>query len=156
MATVRYQVDGVHQNAWSHAFFPTPGLTPAGQFSLRRFIRGFPGTMRVDSPAPAGAFRASPSPEFHSPSEVAPPWFAPQIWYDDLRGGRPISPTSSGAGISYMPHQAAHQVEPAVPIGSTGPLGPSQVAMSGRKIGGRRSMKWPRTIITWPSLSGSE
>jgi hypothetical protein len=154
MATVRYQVDDVPQSAWAHAWFPTPGLSPAGSSNQQRFISGFPGTMRVDSPKPAGAFRASTSPEFHSPSEVAPPWFAPQIWYDDLRGGRPVAPTGAKSGIAYLPHLRAHAVVPVVPIGTVGPLGPSKVAMGGRKVGGRRSMHWPRTVIRWPNLAG--
>lgn len=154
MPVVRYQVDEVPANAWAEAFFPTPGLTPAGQFSLRRMITGFPGTVRVTSPRPAGAYRASSSPEWQSPSDVAPNWFAPQLWLDSYTQYAHIGATPSGGGVSYMPKQVAAPVEPVVPQGTLGPLGPSKVAMGGRKIGGRRAMHWPRVVPRWPNLNG--
>lgn len=153
MATVRYQVDQVPQNAWAHAFFPTPTLSPAGQFSLRRFISGAPGTARVTSPRPAGAYSLSPSPAWRDPSHSAPDWFAPQLWLNDIRE-LPVGPTASGRGVCYLPHRVAETVPPVVPQGTLGPLGPSAVVMGGRKVGGRRSMHWPRVIPRWPNLSG--
>jgi hypothetical protein len=154
MATVRYQVDGVPETAWAHAFFPMPGLTPAASSSIRRFIQGYPGTERIPSPRPAGAYRASPSPQFQGPSDVAPDWFAPQLWSHDIRE-LPVGPTHAGTGINYLPHRKAFPVDPIVPQGTLGPLGPSQVAMTGRKVGGRRSMHWLRSVISWPSLGGT-
>lgn len=154
MAHVAYQVDGVPQTEWAHAFFPTPGLTPAGATSLTRFVSGLAGTERIPSPKPAGAFRASSSRQYHAPSEVAPDWFAPQIWTDYYTIHAQIAPTSGGSGVKYMPHRVAQQVPPVVPQGTLGALGPSQVAMGGRKVGGRRSMHWPRLLPRWPNLAG--
>lgn len=150
MATVRYQVDGLDDNSHAHAFFPVPGLTPAAQSSLRYRISGVPGTMRVPSPRPAGAFAASTSPEWLSPSDAAPDWFAPQIWVNDI-SGLPVGPTASGRGIRYLPGRRAQIVPPVTPQ-----AGVAGVAMTGRKIGGRRSMHWPRSIIRWPGLGSKE
>lgn len=155
MPTVRYQVEEVHPSGWAAAWFPSPGLTPAGQTSVRRFIHGYPGTARVTSPSPAGAFSASSSPAWRSPSSVAPDWIAPQLWWQDIawKGGN-VGPSSSGGGVSYMPRPVAQVVPPVVPIGTLGPQGPSPIAMTGRKVGGRRAMHWPRVVIRWPDLSG--
>jgi hypothetical protein len=153
MATVRYQVDDVPHNEWAHAFFPTPGLTPAGQFSLRRMIHGFPGTRPVPSPRPAGSATLSTSSAWKPPSSVAPDTLSPQLWWDDIAELH-VAPSHAGSGIRYMPHVVAVEVPPVVPIGALGPLGPARVAMTGRKVGGRRAMKWPRSIIRWPNLAG--
>jgi hypothetical protein len=78
---------------------------------------------------------------------VAPDWFCPQVAVQDIR--------RLGPPVSYMPHRAAQLVPPVVPVGKLGPLGPSPVVMRGRKVGGRRSMHWPRVIPRWPNLRGS-
>lgn len=153
MARVRYQVDGVPQDGSAHAFFPVPSLTPAGQFSLRWTISGSPGTARVPSPRPAGSFRASPSPQWAGPSDVAPDWFAPQLWVNFINE-LPVGPSAAGSGVRYLPGRVAQPVDPVVPLGTLGPLGPSQVVMGGRKVGGRRSMHWPRVLTRWPNLAG--
>lgn len=147
MATVRYQVDGVPAK-WISAWMITPGLTPAGRFSIRRFIKGAPGTMPISSPKPPGAFRLSPSTRYSPPSEVAPDYFLPQLYVNEIAGLRP------GCGVSYLPKPVAAVVPPVTPLGTLGPQGPSRVAMGGRKVGGRRSMSWPRAVIRWPSLTG--
>jgi len=154
MATVRYQVDDVPTGEWAHAFFPTPGLTPHGQTSLRRMIHGYAGTRPVPSPRPAGSATLSSNAAWKPPSSVAPDSFNPQLWWNDINE-LPIGPSNSGRGINYMPHRVAVQVDPVVPIGTYGPLGPSNIAMTGRKVGGRRAMKWPRSLVRWPNLSGS-
>jgi hypothetical protein len=147
MAQVRYQVDGVPAYAIA-AFMPAPGTTPAGRFSIRRFIHGAPGTMPVRSPKPAGAFRLSPSRQYSPPSEVAPDYFLPQLYVNE------IAELPIGGGVSYLPKPVAAKVPPVVPQGALGPQGPARVAQSGRKVGGRRSMHWPRTIVRWPDLAG--
>lgn len=155
MAEVRYQVDEVPESAWAHAFFPMPSLTPAAQTSVSRFTTGYPGTVRVTSPRPAGAYRASQSPDWHGPSDVAPDWFAPQLWLNEISQLRPGA-TPAGGGISYMPKPVAQEVPPVIPVNASyGPDGPPPVAMTGRKVGGRRSMWWPRSIIRWPDLGGN-
>ena len=147
MATVRYQVDGVPAYA-IHAFMPTPGLSPAGSSSITRFTHGAPGTMPVPSPKPAGAFRLSCSPQYSPPSEVAPDYFLPQLYFNE------IAELRLAGGVSYLPPPVAHEVAPVTPQGAHGPQGPAKVAMAGRKVGGRRSMHWPRAIISWPDLAG--
>lgn len=143
MATVRYQVDGVPAH-WAAAFFPTPGLSPAGATSVSRFTQGAPGTMRVHSPRPAWSGRLSSSPDWHPPSEVAPDYICPQLYVNDIRELGPI--------VQYMPSRYAAVPPPVGQIGDRSALGPAPVAMRGRKVGGRRSMKWPRTIVRWPDL----
>ena len=155
MPTVRYQVDEVPSSAWAEAFFPTAGITPAASSSISRFVSGYPGTARIASPRPAGAYTAFSSPEWSSPSAVAPDWFAPQLWLDEYTVHAHPAATPAGGGVSYMPKQLAQTVDPVVPQGGLGPLGPSQVAMTGRKVGGRRSMHWPRVLPRWPGLDGS-
>lgn len=169
MAHVRYQVDGVPQDGRAHAWFPQPGLTPAGFSSVRRFISGWPGTVRVPT-TKAGVpgvthscvgldsnYNASGtlslSPDYVPPSAVAPDWFAPQVWLSEINE-LPTAPSSSGMGIRRLPARVAVEVPPVTPLGTWGPLGPSQVAMGGRKVGGRRSMIWPRVITRWPNLGG--
>lgn len=154
MATVRYQVDEVPESAWAEAWFPMPTPSPAAAQNQRWYnIRSTLGAERQPSPRPAGAFSMSPSPAWMPPSSVAPDWFAPQISYVGIRD-KQVGPTAAGTGIGYMPHPVAETVPPVVPLGTYGPLGPSQVAMGGRKIGGRRSMHWPRSIVRWPNLRG--
>ncbi len=159
MATVRYQVDGVPQTGWAHAWFPTPPLSPAGAFSLSRFIHGYPGTMRVASPKPAGSHTMSDSAEWMpwGSAEVGPDFFAPQLYWTDI-AEQTVGATNAGNGVGYMPHRVAVDVEPMVPQGVIGIIPgrnrPAEVAMGGRKVGGVRSMHWPRSFIRWPSLSG--
>lgn len=157
MPVVRYQVDDVHADAWAHAFFPTPGLTPAGQSSLQYTIHGYPGTMQVDSPSPRfdwvgrhlGGRSGVPGVGYLNGSDVAPNWIAPQIWWNDIANIR-----EPGLKLHRLPFKEAQLVGPVTPLGTVGPLGPSRVAMGGRKIGGRRGMKWPRPFIRWPNLKG--
>ncbi|HLI23583.1 MAG TPA: hypothetical protein VKU91_01405 [Acidimicrobiales bacterium] len=148
MPSVRYQVSELPQTGWANAWLPMPSLTPGAQFSLRDRISGHPGTVQVHSPRPAGAYAASTSPEWQGPSAVAPNWFAPQLWVDRI-DGLPVAPTNAGSGVKYLPLEEAMPAVPAAPIDGTPP-----VAMRGRKIGGRRSMHWPRNIIRWPNLNG--
>ena len=143
MATVRYAVEGVPPQ-WLDAWLPMPTLTPAAATSVSRFTRGAPGTLRVPSPRPAGSQTMSSSPEWAPPSAVAPDWFLPQLWTNDIRE---LGPT-----VRYLPARVAPLVPPVEPIGALGPQGPSPVAMNGRKIGGLRAMFWPRTRVTWPRL----
>lgn len=156
MASVRYQVDGVHQDSWAHAWFPTPPLSPAGTSSVRYMIHGSPGTERVPSPSPRFDRTAShlAGGPYRNGSDVAPDWFAPQVWFTEIKD-MPVGPSSSGLGIRYLPKRVAVEVPPVVPVNAQwGPNGPSPIAMSGRKIGGRRSMHWPRSLIRWPNLRG--
>ena len=152
MSTVRYQVDEVTEDQHAHAFFPVPGITPAAQSSISRFVHGYPGTMRVASPRPAGAYRASPSSQWHPPSEVAPDWFAPQLWWNDI-AELPVGPTASGRGVRFRPGPLTALI-PVPVVDQSVAAGPPPIAMRGRKIGGRRSMHWPRTLIRWPNLKG--
>lgn len=143
MATVRYQVDGVPAG-WADAFFPMPTLTATATTSLRHTIAGAPGTEPVPSPRPRWSGRLSSSSQWAPPSEVAPDYFRPQLYVNDIRG--------LGPPVRYMPG-AVQGIPPAVGyIDGHSEFGPAEVAMRGRKVGGRRSMKWPRTIIRWPDL----
>ena len=157
MATVRYQVDQVPQNEWASAFFPPPCLSPAGQFSIGRMIHGFPGTWRIQAPDAAGSQTLSKNPDWApwSDSRVSPNWFAPQLWWNDvaeLGGGG----SSAGNKLAYLPRRRAQVVPPFIPQGERGIQGPGPVAMGGRKIGGRRSMHWLRSIPRWPNLAGEQ
>jgi hypothetical protein len=144
---VRYQVDDVPAQ-WSDAWFPMPTLSPAGATSVARFTHGAPGTEAVPvSPNHTASGTLSRNPEWHPPSSVAPDSFNPQLYVNDI--------SQLGPPVHYMPHSLAMLVDPVVPIGTLGPQGPSAVHMRGRKIGGRRSMHWPRVIPRWPGLNGS-
>lgn len=132
-----------------------PSLSPAGQFSVRRFIHGYPGTLRMPSPDPAGSYTLSRSPEWkpNSHPDVTPDWWAPQLWWNDI-AELPVGPSHAGSGVHYLPHRVARPVPPVTPQGWLGVQGPGPVAMGGRKIGGKRSMKWPRLVPRWPNLRG--
>lgn len=142
MAVVRYRVDGVPE-AWADAFFITPGLTPAGRFSTRWSIQAAWGTESVPSPAPAGRGTLTNSPEWRPPSSVAPDAFLPQVAVQDIRDFKP-----AGGTVKWYPSRYA---TPPVPVGRIN-YPPPPVKMRGRKVGGRRSMHWPRTITRWPGL----
>jgi hypothetical protein len=145
MATVRYRVDGVPA-AYAQAWMPMPTLTPAGATSVRWTISAAWGTEPVHSPPPQGRGTLSASPLWRPPSSVAPDHIRPDIAVQDIR--------RLGPPVSYMPHTMAQLVDPVTPIGERGPLGPSAVVQRGRKIGGRRSMHWPRVFPFWPNLRG--
>lgn len=142
MALVRYRADGVPPQ-WADAFFPTPGLTPAGATSVSWTVWEAPGTEWVPSPPPAGRGTLSNSPQWRPPSSVAPDAFAPQLGSVDIRALRPAQGT-----VRWYPTRVA---EPPVPVGAVNQP-PPPVKMRGRKVGGRRSMHWPRTITRWPPL----
>lgn len=143
MATVRYVVRDVPPQ-WLDAWLPMPTLSPAGATSVSRFTFGAPGTEPVPSPRPRGSMTLSSSPAWSPPSSVAPDWFLPQLYVNDIRA---LGPT-----VRYLPQRVAPLVPPVESIGAVGPQGPSQVAMNGRKVGGLRSMFWPRRRIVWPPL----
>jgi hypothetical protein len=88
----------------------------------------------------------SRSPGWRPPSSVAPDYILPDIAVQDI--------TRLGPPVHYMPLPAAELVPPVVPVGAQGPLGGPEVVMRGRKIGGRRSMHWPRVVPRWPNLRG--
>ncbi|HUO48229.1 MAG TPA: hypothetical protein VMU09_05300, partial [Acidimicrobiales bacterium] len=117
--------------------------------SISRFTKGAPGTVPVHTPRPAGSMSLSRSPEWLPGSAVAPDATVCNEYVNE------IAELKIAGGVSYMPRQVAALVEPVGHIGSHGPLGPSQVVMGGRKVGGRRSMHWPRTITRWPNLRGT-
>jgi len=148
VSTVRYKVDGVPA-AWADAWFPMPTQTPAAATSISRFTKGAPGTVPVHTPRPAGSMSLSRSPEWLPGSAVAPDATLFNEYVNE------IAELKIAGGVSYMPRQVAALVEPVGHIGAHGPLGPSQVVMGGRKVGGRRSMHWPRTITRWPNLRGT-
>jgi hypothetical protein len=146
VATVRYRVDGV-PTQWADAFMPMPTLSPAGATSVRWTISAAWGTEAVPvSPNHTASGTLSRSAAWAPPSAVAPDYFCPQVAVQDIR--------RLGPPVHYMPHSLAMLVDPVVPIGRLGPLGPSAVVMRGRKVGGRRSMHWPRVIPRWPGLGG--
>jgi hypothetical protein len=146
VATVRYQVDGAPPQ-WADAWMPMPTLTPAGATSVSRFTFGAPGTEEVPlSPNHKASASLSRSSEWHDPSSVAPDYFRPNIYVNDVSQLKPP--------VRYLPAPVAMLVPPVVPVGTHGPLGPSAVVMRGRKIGGRRSMHWLRAVPTWPNLRG--
>jgi len=146
VATVRYRVDGVPQplaDAWT----PMPTLSPAGSSSVSWSIYGAWGTEPVPvSPNHTASGTLSRSPEWLPPSAVPPDWFRPQVAVQDI--------TRLGPPVHWMPLQAAQLFPPVIPIGERGPQGPSAVMQRGRKIGGRRSMHWPRVFPFWPNLRG--
>lgn len=145
MATVRYRVHGV-PDQWVDAFFPMPTLTPAGATSVSRFTYGAPGTYAVplsDNHNASGTLSSNPA--WAPPSHVAPDYFLPQLYVNDIRE---LGPT-----VRYLPQRVAPIVPPVTPIGAHGPLGPSDVAMGGRKVGGLRSMFWPRARLRWPVIN---
>jgi hypothetical protein len=145
MATVRYRVDDVPA-VWADAFMPMPTLTPAGATSVSWTISASWGTEAVPSPAPAGRGTLTCSPAWLPPSAVAPDYFLPDVAVQDI--------TRLGPPVRWMPLPFAQLADPATPIGSHGPQGPSAVVMRGRKVGGRRSMWWPRAVPRWPNLTG--
>lgn len=147
MGTVRYKVDGV-PGQWADAWMPMPTLSPAGATSVSWTIQGAWGTEDVPVSSNHNASGTlSSSPQWKPPSAVAPDYFCPQVAVQDIR--------SLGPPVHYMPHSLAQLVDPVVPLGTHGPIGPSAVVMRGRKIGGRRSMHWPRVVPRWPGLGGN-
>lgn len=146
MATVRYTVEGVPPS-WADAWFPMPTLSPAGSSSVSWSIYGAWGTEEVPvSSNHTASGTLSRSPEWRPPSSVAPDWFRPQVAVQDIR--------RLGPPVRWMPSRVAQLVPPVEPQGKLGQLGPSAVVMRGRKIGGRRSMHWPRVFPFWPNLRG--
>jgi hypothetical protein len=146
VATVRYKVDGVPAQ-WADAWMPMPTLSPAGATSVSWSIHAAWGTEQVPvSPNHKASGTLSKSPEWKDPSAVAPDYFCPDVAVQDI--------TRLGPPVHYMPLPFAQLVDPVVPLGTQGPLGPSAVHMRGRKIGGRRSMHWPRVVPRWPNLRG--
>ncbi len=146
MSTVRYRVDDV-PTQWADAFMPMPTLSPAGATSVSWTISAAWGTEDVPVPANHTASGTlSNSPEWLPPSAVAPDYFRPDIAVQDI--------TRLGPPVHYMPLRVAQLVDPVVPVGSHGPQGPSAIVMRGRKVGGRRSMHWPRVVPRWPGLGG--
>jgi len=144
--TVRYRVDDVpHQ--WADAWMPMPTLTPGATTSVRSTISAAWGTEEVPvSPNHTAAGSLSRSPDWLPGSAVAPDYFCPDVAVQDI--------TKLGPPVHYLPLPFAQLVDPVVPLGARGPLGPSKVAMRGRKVGGRRSMHWPRVVTRWPGLGG--
>jgi hypothetical protein len=144
MSTVRYRVDGV-PSQWADAWMPMPTQTPAGATSVSWTISASWGTEDVPLPSNRPG-TLSGNPAWKPGSAVAPDLIRPDIAVQDIR--------RLGPPVRYMPGQVAQLVPPVVPIGKLGPLGPSAVVMKGRKIGGRRSMHWPRVVPRWPNLRG--
>lgn len=127
---------------------PMPTLSPAGATSVSWSISAAWGTEEVPvSPNHNASGTMSSSPDWHPPSAVAPDYFCPDIAVQDIR--------RLGPQVHYMPLPFAELVDPVVPLGALGPQGPSAVVMRGRKIGGRRSMHWPRVVARWPNLRGN-
>lgn len=146
MSTVRYKVDGVPAQ-YADAWMPMPTLSPAGATSVSWTIHASWGTEEVPvSPNHKASGTLSDSPPWKDQSAVAPDWFLPQVAVQDIR--------LLGPPVRYMPGQIAQLVPPVTPLGTMGPQGPSAVVMRGRKIGGRRSMHWPRVVPRWPNLRG--
>lgn len=146
MATVRYKVDDVPGN-WADAWMPMPTLSPAGATSVSWTISASWGTEEVPvSPNFKASGTLSNSSAWHDQSSVAPNWIRPDIAVQDIR--------QLGPPVHYMPLPVAMLVPPVEALGTLGPQGPSRVAMRGRKIGGRRSMFWPRVVPRWPNLRG--
>ena len=130
MSTVRYKVDGVPEQ-WADAFMPMPTLSPAGATSVSWTITAAWGTEEVPvSPNHKASGTLSNSSQWKDPSAVAPNWFRPDIAVQDIR--------RLGPPVRWMPGTVAQLVEPVVPQGTHGPLGPSAVVMRGRKVGGRK------------------
>lgn len=148
MPTVRYRVDDVPPQ-WADAWMPMPTLSPAGATSVSHTISAAWGTEEIPvSPNHTASGAMSTSPEWKPGSAVAPDYFCPDVAVQDI--------TTLGPPVQYLPQPFAQLVDPVQPIGTLGPLGPSAVVMRGRKIGGRRSMQWPRVVPRWPSLSGGQ
>lgn len=145
MATVRYKVEDVPSN-WADAFMPMPTLTPAGSSSVSWTISASWGTEDVPLTPPNRPGSLSRNKDWKPGSAVAPDFFRPQVAVQDI--------TRLGPPVHYMPLKLAQLVDPVTPIGQRGPLGPSAVVMRGRKVGGRRSMFWPRVTARWPNLRG--
>ena len=146
MPTVRYRVDDVPPQ-WADAFTPMPTLSPAGATSVSHTIRAAWGTEDVPvSPNHTASGTLSDSADWKPGSAVAPDYFLPDVAVQDITG--------LGPPVQYLPLPFAMLVDPVQPIGTLGPLGPSAVVMRGRKIGGRRSMHWPRVVPSWPGLNG--
>jgi len=144
MATVRYTVEGVPPQ-WADAFMPMPTLTPAGATSVSHTIWAAWGTEEVPLP-PNRPGTLSTNPAYKSGSDVAPDWFRPDVAVQDIR--------RLGPPVRWMPLPVAELVPPVVPINQLGPQGNPAVVMRGRKVGGRRSMFWPRVVSRFPNLKG--
>lgn len=145
MSTVRYRVDGVPAK-WADAFMPMPTLSPAGATSVSWSISAAWGTEDVPIGPSNRTGTLSSNPAWKPGSAVAPDLIRPDIAVQDIR--------RLGPPVRWMPLPAAVLVPPVTPQGVQGPLGPSAVAMRGRKVGGRRSMHWPRVVPRWPNLRG--
>jgi len=146
MSTVRYRVDDVPAQ-WADAFMPMPTLSPAGATSVSWTVKAAWGTEEVPVSANhTAAGTLSRSDDWKPGSAVAPDHILPDVAVQDI--------TALGPPVQYLPLPAAMLVPPVTPVGTLGPLGPSAVVMRGRKIGGRRSMHWPKVVPFWPNLRG--
>lgn len=145
MSTVRYVVEGVPAQ-WADAFMPMPTLTPAGATSVSWTIYGAWGTEEVPLEPVNRVGTLSRNPANKVGSDVAPDSFRPDVAVQDI--------TRLGPPVRWMPLPVAQLVDPVTPINQLGPLGNPAVVMRGRKVGGRRSMFWPRVVPRWPNLQG--
>lgn len=143
MTQARYQVEQLGRGA--QAWFPTMGTTPMASTHGSIEVHGSPGTSRVVSPKPAGSGNVSGSKAWKSPSDVAPDWFAPQLYVTDIR---PSSLPRIAGGVRYFPNDSE------IPHPTQDWRRVAKEAMKGRKVGGQRAMKWPRPNIRWPNLMG--
>jgi hypothetical protein len=143
----RYQVVGMGglPRHGSSAFLPVPPhhVTPASATHGMVMIEGSPGTNRVPSPRPRGLahgghYRGAPG-----PSQVAPDYILPQIWFTHVTNMAP-----NNGHLSWMPGDTI------IPVPAGDVIRTPPIAMKRRRVGGSEALQWPRVITRW-RLRGS-
>jgi len=122
------------------AFMPTPygATTPAASSQGVLVVEGYPGSMKVPSPAPAALNDGELGGPLNQPSQCSPDYFLPSIYLTR------ISAETTGPGFNRVSSNVAPV--PAPFVGRTA----TQTQRKPR-IGGRTVTAWPRQFIRWPS-----
>jgi hypothetical protein len=124
------------------AFMPSPygATTPAASSagSTQAGVKGYPGNLRVPSPAPAALNDSDLGGPLNQPSRNAPDYFLPSIYW--VR----ISSRLSLPGFKRVSTNVAPVPAPYIARGA------GQTQRKPR-IGGRTVTAWPRQFTRWPT-----
>ena len=122
------------------AFMPPPygATTPAASSQGVLQVRGYPGTMRVTSPAPAALNDGELGGPYNQPSRVAPDYLLPSLYWAILKKANTF-PGFRVRSTNVAPVPAPY-------VARTG----TQTQYRTR-IGGRTVTRWPRQFTRWPN-----
>lgn len=122
------------------AFSPTLSASSTAAFNGQNKVVGMPGTVPVHSPAPAAMQDGELGGDFNQPSNCAPDYFYPSVYYS--------VPNST----QHFPGKLLSDNVLPVPAGN-----PGRVPMMWNhrvRVGGRTVTAAVRTFTTWPVYGG--